>query len=218
MDAAAVTGLPHLYRPGQSEAPVLVMLHGTGGNEEEFAALASDLLPHAGVLAPRGPVQEHGMLRWFRRRAEGIFDIDDVIAKAGDLAGFIAAARNHYGLGERPLVAVGFSNGANIALATALLHPQTLDRVIAFSGMYPLGDRRSPEDLTGSRLLVLNGDHDPHGTPGQRRRPHRCPGTPGRGGPAGPAPRRARHSIHRRGGRPGLAGTPADEVLSPTTC
>lgn len=101
------------------------------------------------------------MLRWFRRRAEGIFDLDDVIARAGDLAGFITAARAHDGLGDRRIVAVGFSNGANIALATALLYPQILDRVIALSGMYPLGDRRSSEDLGGSRILILNGDRDP---------------------------------------------------------
>ena len=100
------------------------------------------------------------MLRWFRRHAEGIFDVDDVIARAGDLAGFIDAARKHYNLGDRLLVAVGFSNGANIALATALLHPQTLDRVIALSGMYPLGDRRSSAGLAESRVLVINGEAD----------------------------------------------------------
>ena len=161
MDTATVTDWPHLYRPGSPASPVLLMLHGTGGNEQEITDLAAEIDPDAGVLSPRGQVREHGMLRWFRRRAEGIFDIDDVITRAGDLAGFITAAREHYGLGERRIVAVGFSNGANIALATALLHPQALDRVVALSGMYPLGDRRSPEDLSGSRILVLNGDHDP---------------------------------------------------------
>jgi phospholipase/carboxylesterase len=161
MGTATLTGWQHLYQQGSPGSRVLLMLHGTGGNEHEIAGLASELDPDAGVLAPRGQVQEHGMLRWFRRRAEGIFDVDDVIARAGDLAGFIAAAREHYDLDDRPIVAVGFSNGANIALATALLHPQTLDRVIALSGMYPLADRQSPEDLSGSQVLVLNGDHDP---------------------------------------------------------
>jgi phospholipase/carboxylesterase len=158
---ATVTGWPHLYTPGAADAPVLLMLHGTGGNEHEIASLATELHPGAGVLAPRGQVQEHGMLRWFRRHGEGVFDVDDVIARATDVAGFLDAAREHYGLGNRPLVAVGFSNGANIALATAMLHPQALNRVIAFSGMYPFADRDAPADLTGSSLLVLNGEADP---------------------------------------------------------
>jgi phospholipase/carboxylesterase len=160
VDTITVTDWPHLYRPGNPDSPVLLMLHGTGGDEQEITGLAAEIDPDAGVLSPRGQVREHGMLRWFRRRAEGIFDIDDVITRAGELAGFLAAARDHYRLGDRRIVAVGFSNGANIALATALLHPQALDRVIALSGMYPLGDRRSPEDLSASRVLVLNGDHD----------------------------------------------------------
>lgn len=137
------------------------MLHGTGGNEHEIAALAAELHPGAGILAPRGPVQEHGMLRWFRRHGEGVFDVDDVIARASDLAGFLEAAREHYGLGNRPLVAAGFSNGANIALAAAILHPKALDRVIAFSGMYPFADREGAANLVGSRFLIVNGETDP---------------------------------------------------------
>lgn len=160
MDTATVTGWPHLFTPGKDDAPVLLMLHGTGGNEQEFARLAAQLDPDAGVLAPRGPVQEHGMLRWFRRLSEGVFDVDDVIARSAELAGFLSAARKHYGIRDRRIVAVGFSNGANMALATALLHPEALDRVVAFSGMYPLGDRDSSADLAGSRLLVLNGESD----------------------------------------------------------
>lgn len=156
-----VTAWPHLYNPGEADSPVLLMLHGTGSNEHEIASLAAELHPGAGIIAPRGQVQEHGMLRWFRRHGEGVFDVDDVNARAQDLAGFIEAAREHYDLAARHVIAVGFSNGANIALATAMLHPQALDRVIAFSGMYPFGNRESSVDLTGSRLLALNGEADP---------------------------------------------------------
>ncbi|MCY7326263.1 MAG: alpha/beta hydrolase [Microbacteriaceae bacterium] len=152
---------PHLYREGSPGSPVLLMLHGTGGNEHDFAALAKSLDPSAAVLAPRGPVQERGMLRWFHRFAEGQFDVDDVVRRSGELAAFIAEARAAYGLGDRRLIAIGFSNGANIALATALLHPQSIDRVIAFSGMNPLPDREVDTDLSGSRVLLLNGDSDP---------------------------------------------------------
>jgi phospholipase/carboxylesterase len=152
---------PHVHLPGDPEKPVLLMLHGTGGDEEQIARFGTELLPGAEIIAPRGPVTEDGMRRWFRRHAEGVFDIDDVVARSAQLAGFIHHARRRYRLGDRALVAVGFSNGANIALATALLNPVALDRVIALSGMYPLGERGCAVDLTGTRVLALNGDRDP---------------------------------------------------------
>ena len=177
---------PHLFRPGAADAPVLVMLHGTGGNEREISGLAAALNPNAAVLAPRGRVQENGLNRWFRRVSEGVFDTADVARRADDLAGFLVWAWDHYALGKRPLVAVGFSNGANIALATALLHPAVLPRVIAFSGMHPLDRvpagshsaagsagastvaaggaldaRLAVSDLTASAVLLVNGRSDP---------------------------------------------------------
>lgn len=160
-EAVVLDAWPHLFEPGQENAPVLLTLHGTGGNEAEIAAIAPHLVAGAGILSPRGRVSEHGMNRWFRRIAEGVFDVDDVIARAGELAAFIALARSHYGLGDRRMLAVGFSNGANIALATALLHPDALDEVIAFSGMYPFGDRDPIEDAAGVRVLLANGAADP---------------------------------------------------------
>ena len=156
---------PHLFHPGSVDAPVLLLLHGTGGDEQQISALAGALDPNAAVLAPRGRVTESGMNRWFRRLSEGVFDTDDVARRADDLAGFLVWARNHYDLGDRPLVAVGFSNGANIALATALLHPEVMPRVIAFSGMHPLDaselDGTELSKLAASALLLLNGDSDP---------------------------------------------------------
>lgn len=152
---------PHVFVPGEAGAPVLLTLHGTGGTETEITALAAPLDPRASVLSPRGRVREGGASRWFRRMGEGVFDVDDVIERAGELAAFITAARDEYGLGDAPLTAVGFSNGANIALATALLHPGALTRVVAFSGMYPFGDRDPIGDATGVELLLLNGTGDP---------------------------------------------------------
>lgn len=159
--ADTVQGWPHLFAPGEPDAPVLLTLHGTGSDEQEISSLAPGLDPRAGVLSPRGLVQERGMARWFRRAGEGIFDVDDVLTRAGELAGFVTAAREHYGLGDRPLVAVGFSNGANIALATAMLHPDVLSRVVALSGMYPFADRDEAVDLHGVRVTTLNGRDDP---------------------------------------------------------
>lgn len=152
---------PHVFVPGEPGAPVLLTLHGTGGTETEITALATPLDPRASVLSPRGRVREGGASRWFRRMGEGVFDVDDVIVRAGELAAFITAAREEYALTDAPLTAVGFSNGANIALATALLHPGVVDRVVAFSGMYPFADRDPIGDLTGVELLLLNGAGDP---------------------------------------------------------
>ncbi|TFB53543.1 alpha/beta hydrolase [Cryobacterium sp. TMT1-62] len=146
--------------PTDVSAPVLLMLHGTGGDEQEILTLADALDPGATVLAPRGRVTEGGMLRWFRRLSEGVFDVEDVVLRAGELAGFIAQARQHYDLDGRRIIAVGFSNGANIALATALLHPDVLDRVVAFSGMFPLDDRALATDLADTTVLMLNGRSD----------------------------------------------------------
>jgi phospholipase/carboxylesterase len=152
---------PHLFRPGEAGHPVLLMLHGTGDTETGIAPLAEHLDGGAGVLAPRGRVSEGGATRWFRRLSEGVFDVDDVIVRAGELAGFIRDARAEYGIQDAPLVAVGFSNGANIALATALLHPDVLDRVVALSGMYPFAERDPLGDVSAVSALLVNGDSDP---------------------------------------------------------
>ncbi|MPY10681.1 alpha/beta hydrolase [Arthrobacter bussei] len=151
---------PHLFHEGAADTPVLLLLHGTGGTEHDLLPLAERLAPGAGYLAPRGPVREHGMNRWFRRFGEGVFDIDDVVLRAGELAAFISWAREHYALGDRRLIAVGFSNGANIALATALLHPGMVADAVAFSGMYPLEGRSIDTDLSGSSIALFNGSAD----------------------------------------------------------
>ncbi len=152
---------PHLFRPGEPGHPVLLLLHGTGDTEAGIAPLAAHLDAGAGVLAPRGLVREGGATRWFRRLREGVFDVDDVIVRAGQLADFLRAARAGYGIQDSPLIAVGFSNGANVALATALLHPDALDRVVALSGMYPFADRDPIGDVSAVSMLLANGDADP---------------------------------------------------------
>jgi phospholipase/carboxylesterase len=151
---------PHTFAPGEHGAPVLLTLHGTGGDEREITALAEAVAPGAAVLSPRGRVSEGGANRWFRRLREGVFDVDDVIVRAGELAAFVVEARGRYDLGDRPLIAAGYSNGANIALATALLHPDVVSRVVAFSGMYPFGDREPIGDVSAVELLLLNGSGD----------------------------------------------------------
>lgn len=157
-----MTGLTfeHRYIEGAQAEPVLLLLHGTGGSPDDILALGKELSPGSPMIAPAGPVSEGGAARWFRRLAEGVFDVEDVIVRAGELAEFIESARRHYGLAGRRLVAAGFSNGANIAAAVALLRPDVLSEVVLFSAMSPLPDPPAG-DLEGSRVFLANGRSDP---------------------------------------------------------
>ncbi|MEU6643153.1 alpha/beta hydrolase [Saccharomonospora sp. NPDC046836] len=152
--------LDHRYVEGDAEAPVLLLLHGTGGSPDDILLLGKELSPSSPMLAPAGPVSEFGAARWFRRLAEGVFDTEDVIARAGQLADFVVAAQKHYGLAGRKLVAAGFSNGANIAAAVALLRPEVLTDAALFAAMLPVPDP-PVHDLSGTRIFLSNGRHDP---------------------------------------------------------
>lgn len=150
----------HRYVEGTRAEPVLLLLHGTGGTPDDILTLGKELSPESTMIAPAGPVSENGAARWFRRLAEGVFDVEDVIVRAGELAGFIEAAREHYGLAGRRLVAAGFSNGANIAAAVALLRPDVLDEVVLFSAMSPLTEPPAGGQ-DGARVFLANGRRDP---------------------------------------------------------
>jgi phospholipase/carboxylesterase len=152
--------LEHKYVEGDRAAPVLLLLHGTGGGPDDLVGLGRELSPSSALLAPVGPVLENGAARWFRRLAEGVFDYDDVVARADQLAEFVLAAREEYGFGDRRLVAVGFSNGANIAAALTLLRPDVLREAAVFAAMLPVPDPPAV-DLTGTRVFLSNGERDP---------------------------------------------------------
>jgi len=114
-------GYVHFWEPGTSPgAPTLLLLHGTGGTEHDLVDLGHSLMPGAAVLSPRGPVSEHGHARFFRRLAEGVFDLDDLRKRTGDLVQFVHEAAEVYGFDPQRVVAVGFSNGANIAASVLL--------------------------------------------------------------------------------------------------
>ncbi|QGK70558.1 alpha/beta hydrolase [Allosaccharopolyspora coralli] len=157
---SAPADLRHTFRPGTAEAPVLLLLHGTGGSPDDLRGLGEVLSPDAGVLAPVGPVSENGAARWFRRLREGVFDTEDVLARSEQLADFLVAARDEYDLGGRRMVAVGFSNGANIAAAVTLLRPDALQEAVLFSAMLPVPEPPQ-HDLSATRILLANGQRDP---------------------------------------------------------
>ncbi len=146
--------------PGGVQDRVLLLLHGTGGDENDMIPLGRDLDPTAALLSLRGNVSENGMPRFFRRFAEGVFDEEDVRRRANELADFIAQAASQYKFDPERLTAVGYSNGANIAAAVLLLRPGTLTSAILFRAMVPLTPA-TPPNLSGTRVLICSGTRDP---------------------------------------------------------
>jgi phospholipase/carboxylesterase len=149
----------HEFVPGTSDR-ILLLLHGTGGNERDLIALGRELDPNAASLSPRGKVLENGMPRFFRRLAEGVFDLEDLKHRTNELADFVAAAAQHYEFATDQLVAVGYSNGANIAASMLLLRPEVMHRAILFRAMVPLIPDTLP-DLSSVRVWIGAGDQDP---------------------------------------------------------
>ena len=151
----------HRYDPPEAgERRTLLLLHGTGGNEHDLVPLGQLLAPARGRLSPRGRVLERGMPRFFRRFAEGVFDLDDVRRQAGALAGFVEAASAHYAFDAGGVTAVGYSNGANIAAAMLLLHPTVLAGAVLFHPQVTIVPEALP-DLANRPVLVTAGRRDP---------------------------------------------------------
>src|SRR5207249_5594262 len=149
----------HEFIPGDSPR-TLLLLHGTGGNERDLIPLGRELDAKAALLSPRGKVLENGMPRFFRRLAEGVFDLQDLKYRTNELANFVTDAAQHYGFASDQLVAVGYSNGANIAASMLLLRPELLSTAILFRPMVPLFPDKLP-NLSSVRVWIGAGDQDP---------------------------------------------------------
>jgi phospholipase/carboxylesterase len=149
----------HEFVSGSSKR-TLLLLHGTGGNERDLIPLGREIDPTAAILSPRGKVLENGMPRFFRRLAEGIFDEEDLKKRTHELADFVGAAVEEYELAADQIVAVGYSNGANIAASLLLLRPGTLRAAILFRAMVPLVPEKLP-DLSLLRVWIGAGNQDP---------------------------------------------------------
>jgi predicted esterase len=152
----------HRFVPaaGGADAPTLLLLHGTGGNENDLLNLGASLLPDAALLSPRGKVLENGMPRFFRRLAEGVFDLQDLQRRTHELADFVDAAAATYGFARDKVIVVGYSNGANIAASMLLLRPDVLAGAVLLRAMVPLEPAEAPK-LNGVPVFLAAGRFDP---------------------------------------------------------
>jgi len=155
-------GFIHKFIPAadRQDQTTLLLLHGTGGNEQDLISLARELNPRAAILSPRGKVLESGMPRFFRRLAEGIFDIEDLEFRTHELAQFVEKASKVYEFDLRYVISVGYSNGANIASSLLLLRPEIISSVVLFRAMVPFIPEKVP-DLKTKHIFMAAGKHDP---------------------------------------------------------
>lgn len=149
----------HRFIPGAGPQ-TLLLLHGTGGNEDDLLPLGRDLCPEAGLLSPRGRVLENGMPRFFRRLGPGVFDEEDLERRTGELAGLVSDAVDAYGLDPQRIVALGYSNGANIAASLLLRHPGRVRAAALLHAMVPF-EPGAPAGLRGTDVLITAGREDP---------------------------------------------------------
>ncbi len=156
--AEALSYIHRFEKGAELGARPFLLLHGTGGDENDLVPLGRMVAPGAPLLSPRGKVLENGMPRFFRRLAEGVFDEADVRARAHDLADFVEQARARYGIAAP--IALGYSNGANVAAAILLLRPQALAGAILLRATLPLAET-PPVDLGGKPVLIVSGARDP---------------------------------------------------------
>src|SRR5262249_44649665 len=171
-EMSTATTFVHRFEPapsGEADA-TLLLLHGTGGNENDLLPVGRAVAPRAALLSPRGRVLEHGMPRFFRRLAEGVFDQEDLVARTHELADFGGESAKRYGFDAARVIAAGFSNGANIAASMLLLRPEVLAGAILLRPMVPFEPKTRPE-LRGRRVLVAAGEGGPVGAPAQRGAP-----------------------------------------------
>jgi phospholipase/carboxylesterase len=152
--------LSHRFEEGSAELPTLLLLHGTGGDENDLLPLGRALLPGAALLSPRGAVLERGQPRFFRRLAEGVFDLEDLRIRTAELATFVRDAAAAYKLDARRIVAVGFSNGANIAASLMLSDTGVLAGAVLLRPMVPFEPESRPK-LQGVPVLISAGRADP---------------------------------------------------------
>jgi predicted esterase len=154
-----MSALIYRYVPG-TRPETLLLLHGTGGDETDLLGIGPAVLPGANLLSPRGPVLENGMPRFFRRFAEGVFDVEDIKRRAAELGDFIREQAAGHAFDPARVMALGYSNGANIAAAMLLTGAAAFLRAVLIRAMVPLEPENLP-NLSGTEVLLSAGRYDP---------------------------------------------------------
>ena len=161
-EGSSELGFIHQFIPASTrpDQVTLLLLHGTGGNEEDLIPLGRELYPRAAILSPRGKVLESGMPRFFRRLAEGVFDLEDLKFRTHELADFAKKASKVYKFNLRYVISIGYSNGANIASSLLLIHPEIITSAVLFRAMVPFMPEKVP-NLSGKNIFIGAGQYDP---------------------------------------------------------
>lgn len=158
--------LHHIYQSHNEGGQTLLLLHGTGGTENDLLPLARMIDSNANILSVRGNVLENGMPRFFRRLAEGVFDEEDLIARTAELHEFLEAASQNYNFDRKQVTAIGYSNGANIASSLLFHYEDALQKAILHHPMVPRKNVALP-DLSGTSVFIAAGDNDPMCSPAE---------------------------------------------------
>ncbi|MGY3779562.1 alpha/beta hydrolase [Isobaculum melis] len=152
--------MKHLFKQGDSQKPVFLLLHGTGGDERDLLPIAAFIDPTASILSVRGNVLENGMPRFFKRLSEGIFDEADLTLRTAELHAFLKEAATNYGFSLERIIPIGYSNGANIAASMLYRFPHVFEAAILLHAMVPIRNKEIPV-LEGMKIFLSGGEHDP---------------------------------------------------------
>jgi phospholipase/carboxylesterase len=153
--------MKHIFQKGNDPSkPTLLLLHGTGGTEQDLLPLSENIDPDANILSVRGNVSENGMPRFFRRLAEGVFDEEDLVFRTKELNEFLDEAAEKYDFDRDQIVAVGYSNGANIAASLLFHYQHALKGAILHHPMVPRRGLDLP-DVSKTNVFIAAGTNDP---------------------------------------------------------
>lgn len=152
--------MEHIFKQGKPNAPTFILLHGTGGDENDLMPLATALNEDYNVLSIRGEVSENGMNRFFKRHGEGQYDVEDLKYRTTRLANFIKEAADKYEFEVEQSIPVGFSNGSNIAISMILNEEISFKAALLYAPLYPL-DIAEGKDLSHMKVLLSMGERDP---------------------------------------------------------
>lgn len=162
--------MKHIFKQGEQGKPVFLLLHGTGGDERDLLPLAEMLDPSYNVLSVKGEISENGMARYFKRRAEGDYDLEDLEYRGQELYDFIKESSKEYEFNLEDVIPVGFSNGSNMAINLILRESTPFQKALLFAPLYPLDSQDNQKDLSNFKVFLSMGKQDPIVTQEQSER------------------------------------------------